>query len=115
MLGGNCLRGSEQVLVVLWRVNSLWLTALGQGLQRAGAANVGFNGVGAVQSSQILPDGVEHQRDRLSGREPKRGRYLHCGVFAGVGALYIGKAWEVAKTGRQASEVELANTKTQAG
>lgn len=29
-------------------------------------------------------------------------------VFAGVGALYTAKAWEVAKTGKQAAEVEIA-------
>lgn len=37
------------------------------------------------------------------------------GVFAGVGALYIGKAWEVAKTGKQTAEVEIARAKTDAG
>ncbi|QFU31493.1 hypothetical protein [Brevundimonas sp. Bb-A] len=31
-------------------------------------------------------------------------------VFAGVGALYIGKAWEIAKTGKQSAEVEIAKT-----
>lgn len=35
------------------------------------------------------------------------------GVFAGVGALYIGKAWEVAKTGKQSAEVEIAKTKAE--
>lgn len=29
-------------------------------------------------------------------------------VYAGVGALYIGKAWEIAKTSGQAAEVEKA-------
>lgn len=37
------------------------------------------------------------------------------GVFAGVGALYIGKAWEVAKTGKQSAEVEIARAKSEAG
>ncbi|HEY1071517.1 hypothetical protein [Brevundimonas sp.] len=37
------------------------------------------------------------------------------GVFAGVGALYIGKAWEVAKTGKQSAEVEIAKAKSEAG
>lgn len=37
------------------------------------------------------------------------------GVFAGVGALYIGKAWEVAKTGKQTAEVEIAKAKSEAG
>ncbi len=37
------------------------------------------------------------------------------GVFAGVGALYIGKAWELAKTGKQNAEVEIAKAKTEAG
>lgn len=37
------------------------------------------------------------------------------GVFAGVGALYIGKAWEVAKTGKQTAEVEIAKAKNDAG
>lgn len=31
-------------------------------------------------------------------------------VFAGVGALYTAKSWEVAKTGKQAAEVEIAKT-----
>lgn len=35
------------------------------------------------------------------------------GVFAGVGALYIGKAWEVAKTGKQTAEVEIAKAKSE--
>lgn len=29
-------------------------------------------------------------------------------VFAGVGAIYTAKSWEVAKTGKQAAEVEIA-------
>lgn len=29
-------------------------------------------------------------------------------VFAGVGALYGAKAWEVARTGKQATELEIA-------
>ena len=29
-------------------------------------------------------------------------------VYAGVSALYIGKAWEVTKTGRQSADVEIA-------
>ena len=29
-------------------------------------------------------------------------------VFAGVGALYGAKAWEVARTGKQAADVEIA-------
>lgn len=37
------------------------------------------------------------------------------GVFVGVGALYIGKAWEVAKAGKQTAEVEIAKAKTEAG
>lgn len=37
------------------------------------------------------------------------------GVFAGVGALYIGKAWEVAKTGKQSAEIEIAKAKSEAG
>ncbi len=37
------------------------------------------------------------------------------GVFTGVGALYIGKAWEVAKTGKQSAEVEIAKAKSEAG
>lgn len=37
------------------------------------------------------------------------------GVFAGVGALYIGKVWELAKTGKQNAEVEIAKAKTEAG
>ena len=37
------------------------------------------------------------------------------GVFAGVGALYIGKAWEVAKTGKQSAEIEIARAKSEAG
>lgn len=36
------------------------------------------------------------------------GAILIGAIFAGVGALYIGKAWEVAKTGRQAADVEIA-------
>lgn len=31
-------------------------------------------------------------------------------VFAGVGALYGAKAWEVARTGKQAADVEIAKT-----
>ena len=31
-------------------------------------------------------------------------------VFAGVGALYGAKAWEITKTGKQAAEVEIAKT-----
>lgn len=34
-------------------------------------------------------------------------------VFTGVGALYTAKAWEVARTGKHAAEVEVA--KVQAG
>lgn len=34
-------------------------------------------------------------------------------VFAGVGALYIGKAWEVAKTGKQAAEVQIAQAQSE--
>ncbi len=37
------------------------------------------------------------------------------GVFAGVGALYIGKAWELAKTSKQNAEVEIAKAKTEGG
>lgn len=33
-------------------------------------------------------------------------------VFAGVGALYGAKAWEVARTGKQAAEVEIAKSAT---
>lgn len=33
---------------------------------------------------------------------------LLAAVFAGVGALYGAKSWEVAKTGKQAAEVEVA-------
>jgi hypothetical protein len=29
-----------------------------------------------------------------------------------LGALYIGKAWEVAKTGKQSAEVEIAKAKS---
>lgn len=36
------------------------------------------------------------------------GAILMGAVFTGVGALFIGKAWEVAKTGKQAAEVEIA-------
>lgn len=36
------------------------------------------------------------------------GAILMGAIFAGVGALYIGKAWEVAKTGKQSAEVEIA-------
>ena len=33
-------------------------------------------------------------------------------VYAGVSALYIGKAWENAKAGKQAAEVEIAKAQT---
>lgn len=33
-------------------------------------------------------------------------------VYAGVGALYGAKSWEVAKTGKQAAEVEIAKQTT---
>lgn len=36
-------------------------------------------------------------------------------VFAGVGGLYGVKSWEVAKTGKQSAEVEIAKAKTDAG
>jgi hypothetical protein len=34
--------------------------------------------------------------------------------FATVGALYIGKAWEAAKTDKQTAEVEIAKAKSEA-
>lgn len=33
---------------------------------------------------------------------------LMAAIFAGVGSLYIGKAWEVSRTGKQAADVEIA-------
>ena len=36
------------------------------------------------------------------------GAILMGAIFAGVGAIYIGKAWEVAKTTKQSAEVEIA-------
>ena len=36
--------------------------------------------------------------------------FLIGAVFVGVGGLYGAKAWEVAKTGKQAAEVEIAKT-----
>jgi len=36
------------------------------------------------------------------------GSILIGGVFAGVGALYIGKAWEIAKSDKQPTEIEIA-------
>lgn len=33
-------------------------------------------------------------------------------VYLGVGALYGAKAWEVARTGKQAADVEIAKTTT---
>jgi hypothetical protein len=35
--------------------------------------------------------------------------------FASVCALYIGKTWEAAKTGKQTAEIEIANAKAEAG
>lgn len=32
-------------------------------------------------------------------------------IFAGVGALYLGKAWEVAKVAKSDAEVKIAETK----
>ena len=43
------------------------------------------------------------------------GAILMGAIFAGVGALYIGKAWEVAKTGKQSAAVEIAKAKTETG
>lgn len=36
------------------------------------------------------------------------GALLLGAIFAGVSALYIGKAWEVAKAGKHSAEVEIA-------
>lgn len=36
------------------------------------------------------------------------GAILLGAIFAGVGALYIGKAWEVAKAGKHEAEVKIA-------
>lgn len=37
---------------------------------------------------------------------------LMTAIFAGVGAIYGFKAWEVAKTGKQSAEVEIAKANT---
>jgi hypothetical protein len=36
-------------------------------------------------------------------------------VYAGVGALYAGKAWENVKAGKSAADVEIAKAQAQAG
>ncbi|WP_312783401.1 hypothetical protein [Brevundimonas sp.] len=46
---------------------------------------------------------------------------VQAGVFigvvytTGVSTLYLGKAWEVAKTGKQSAEVEIAKAKSETG
>ncbi|HYE46209.1 MAG TPA: hypothetical protein VEA44_10605 [Caulobacter sp.] len=36
------------------------------------------------------------------------GALLLGAIFAGISAIYIGKAWEVAKTGKHSAQVEIA-------
>lgn len=54
---------------------------------------------GAAWATVVVAYRVENGND---------GAILMGAIFAGVGALYIGKAWEVAKTGKQSAEVEIA-------
>lgn len=54
---------------------------------------------GAAWATVVVAYRVENGND---------GAILMGAIFAGVSALYIGKAWEVAKTGKQSAEVEIA-------